>query len=76
MGATAEQLWEADVAAGKAADTLSGRPATAAYHGRMAACAAATRFITREWGTALAAKEAALARQKAAGRGLRGRGYP
>jgi hypothetical protein len=67
--ATLEQLWLADLAAGKAADAAAGPSRSVEYHGRMAACAAATRCITRKWGAVLAAKEAALARQKAAGRG-------
>jgi hypothetical protein len=67
--ASAQELYEADVAAGKAADAASGRSMPAKYHARMAACSAATRWITRKWGAVAAARETALAMQKAAGRG-------
>jgi hypothetical protein len=67
--ATADELWAAQQAGGKAADAVAGRPVPPEFHGAIAAVAAATRWITRKWGAATAAKEAALARQKAAGRG-------
>jgi hypothetical protein len=67
--ATSEELWAADQAAGAAEDAVASRSMPPAYHAASAACAAANPQITRQWGAALAAKEAALARQKAAGRG-------
>jgi hypothetical protein len=71
--ATTEELGAADKAAGAAADAaadaVASRSMPPGNHAASAACAAAHSGVTRQWGAALAAKEAALARQKAAGRG-------